>query len=573
MEVSHARERFRFRARLILGALVLIAVLVIVRLYFLQIVHGSEYRLQGADQYVSTTGGFYDRGKIFFQNKNGREVGAATIKTGYILAIKPVEIRDPEALYTALVEHVELDRDLFFARATKVGDPYEELVHKLTNEEAASIREADLTGVILVPERWRYYPGNELAAHTVGFVAFEGDKRTGRYGLERYYEDVLTRGDTNLYVNFFAELFTNVRDVIFVPIDKREGDIVTTIEPRVQLYLEDVLAGMRDTWESSFTAGIIIDPQTGEIQALAVSPDFDLNAFGSADTARYANPLVERVYEMGSIMKPLTIAAGLDTGVIAATTTYTDTGSRSFNNETISNYDGRARGEVSMQEVLSQSLNTGVAFVVERMGKDAFRRYMYRFGVHEETGIDLPNEARTLTQNLTSPRDIEYVTASFGQGIALTPINMVRALAVLPDGYMEQPHVVEKIRSQHGTTETLDYADVRTEVLDPEIAEEITRMLVRVVDEALLEGEVKMDRYSIAAKTGTAQIASPEGGYYDDRYLHTFFGYFPAFDAQHLIFLMNVEPVGEEYASRTLSEPFMDIVQFLINHYDIPPDR
>jgi cell division protein FtsI/penicillin-binding protein 2 len=150
---------------------------------------------------------------------------------------------------------------------------------------------------------------------------------------------------------------------------------------------------------------------------------------------------------------------------------------------------------------------------------------------------------------------------------------MVRALSILPDGYAEQPYVVSAIRERTGITNTIDYSDVREQVLTPETAEEITRMLVTVVDEALLGGTVKLDNYSIAAKTGTAQIASPNGGYYDDRYLHSFFGYFPAFDAKYLVFLMSVEPKGALYASQTLTEPFMDVTQFLINYYDIPPDR
>ncbi|MDP2650350.1 MAG: penicillin-binding protein 2 [bacterium] len=573
MAGSERRAQVATRVRFILGAFVLIALLMLVRLYFLQVVYGSEYRLEASDQYVSTTSGFYDRGDILMKNKNGVEISAATIKTGYALAIVPERIEDAAALYGKLSEIVEIDRDTFLKRAGKVGDTYEEVAHRLTADEAKRIRRLELDVVQLVPERWRTYPGETLAAHTIGFVAYEGDEQAGRYGLERYYEDVLGRTGSNLYVNFFAELFANIRDVVFVPVDKREGNIATTIEPSVQVYLEGVLADVRDKWGSKFTAGVVIDPQTGAIYAMAVSPSFNLNDFSKANPDTFANPLVERVYEMGSIVKPLTMAAGLDSGAVTPKTTYYDAGSRTLNGYTFSNYDGKARGTVPMQEILSQSLNTGAAFVAERMGKDTFRRYLYRYGVNEETGIDLPNEVRSLTENLKSPREIEYATASFGQGIALTPLATVRALAVLPDGYVEQPHIASEIRSQNGLSYDLDYEHVREQVLKKETAETITRMLVELVDTALLGGTMKLEHYSVAAKTGTAQIPSPLGGYYDDRFLHSFFGYFPAYDAKFLVFLMNVEPKDVQYASQTLTEPFMDVTQFLINHYDIPPDR
>ena len=573
MAARNNRQHFALRTRIILGAVVLVAVLLVVRLYFLQVVYGSEYRSQASGQYISTTGGFYNRGSIFFKDKDGREVSGATIKTGYTLAIDPRKVDDADQLFNSLSPYTKLDRSVFFARADKSEDPYEELQRKLSKEQAEEIRALDLPGVVLTTERWRYYPGETLAAHTLGFVAFEENAINGRYGLERYYEDVLARGESNLYVNFFAELFTNLRDVVFVPVQKREGSIVTTIDPTVQLQLEKILTTTQSEWGTRMSGGIVVDPTTGAVKAMAISPSFNLNNFSNAASSDFANPLIENVYELGSIVKPLTVAAGLDAGAIAAHTTYNDTGSLTRNGYTISNFDGRGRGVVPIQEILSQSLNTGVAFIVGELGNDSFRRYMYRLGINEETGIDLPNEAHSLTENLNSPRDIEYVTASFGQGIALTPINMVRALSALPDGHVEQPHIVSEIRSRNGIPHALDYTDVRERVFSDETAEEITRMLVEVVDEALLGGSVKIENYSVAAKTGTAQIASPDGGYYEDRFLHSFFGYFPAYEPQYLVFLMNVEPQGALYASQTLTEPFMEMTHFLINYSDIPPDR
>jgi len=208
------------------------------------------------------------------------------------------------------------------------------------------------------------------------------------------------------------------------------------------------------------------------------------------------------------------------------------------------------------------------------MGKELFSRYMQKYGIGEETGIEIPNETRGLTDNLKSTRDVEHATASFGQGIAMTPIATVKALAALGNGgTLVSPHVVDRVEYDLGGSHKT-YPDPEERVLKNETSEEITRMLVAVVDEALLGGTVALPKYSIAAKTGTAQIAKLDtGGYYEDKFLHSFFGYFPAYDPEFLVFLYTIEPKEARYASQTLTYPFIDTVKFLINYYEVPPDR
>jgi len=226
-----------------------------------------------------------------------------------------------------------------------------------------------------------------------------------------------------------------------------------------------------------------------------------------------------------------------------------------------------------MQEVLSQSLNTGVAFVTQKIGNAVASKYFRSFGIDKKTGIDLPFEAASLVSNLNSTRDIEHATASYGQGIAMTPINTIRALSALANGgKLIWPHVVSKIEYSSGFSKTIELPEP-AQVIKRETATEVTRMLVRVVDEALLDGAAKMDRYSVAAKTGTAQISDTVRGYYDDRYLHSFFGYFPAYNPKFIVFLFTYHPKEVKYASETLTQSFMDITKYLINYYDIPPDR
>ena len=552
----------------------LIALVLIVRLYDVQIVKGKVYRERAEEQYVHTVRDLFDRGDIYFSPRIGEPFAAASMQPGYVLAINATHLTDHEATYAALAQIIELDREDFFGKAERVDRSYQELHQKVTEAEADQIDALNLPGVLLYRTRWRTYGGGSLAARTIGFIGYRGDALKGIYGLERYYDDILSRDNTRLSVNFFAEIFGNVRSLGDETLSHREGHIVTSIEPTVARMLDTVLTDAQNTWDSRLTGGIIINPKTGDIYAMNVVPTFDLNDRSGLDISSFGNPLVESVYEMGSIIKPLTMAIGLDRGVVTPSTTYYDAGFLELDGFTIRNFDGRGRGTVPMQEVLSQSLNTGVAHVVQLVGKDTFRTYFSNLKLGSETGIDLPSEAHGLVDNLDSPRDIEYATASFGQGIAMTPIATVRALSTLANGGMLiTPHIVQEIQYETGEVHEVGFPEGE-QIFAADTSETLTRMLVKVVDEALRDGTVALPRYTIAAKTGTAQIADPQnGGYYDDRFLHSFFGYFPAYDPEFLIFLYTVEPKGVRYASETMTAPFMELTQFLINYYNIPPDR
>jgi cell division protein FtsI/penicillin-binding protein 2 len=562
------------RIRLIFFLFLLLALVLVVRLYYVQIIHGQRYVDKADRQYVSPTNNIFDRGTIFFQNKDGSLLGGASLATGYIIAINPQKITDSAVAYESLSKLLSLDLDTFYAKVNQKESVYQRIADHVSEETMKKIEDLDIPGLQIQKERWRYYPGDSIASQTMGFVGYNGDKLVGRYGLEKYYEDVLSRNNNKAYVNFFAEIFSNLKQTVSGD-SKREGDIVTSIEPTVENFLQKKVNDISEKYKSKITGGIIIDPTTGEVYAMAVSPNFNLNKFNEEkDVSIFNNPLVEGLYEMGSIVKPLTIAAGIDSGVITAESTYTDTGSLTLDTYTIYNHDKKAAGITNMQKVLDQSLNLGVAYVVRKMGKNIFADYMRNYGLAEETGIDLPGENHGRLGNLNSPRDIEYATASFGQGISLTPIATVRALSALANGgKLITPHVIKRVNYTSGLFNNISYINEAKQVIKKETSEEISRMLTSVVDNALVNGAVKLPNYSVAAKTGTAQIAKPGGGYYDDRWLHSFFGYFPSYNPRFLIFLYTVEPQGIDYASQTLTNPFIDTVKFLINYYNIAPDR
>lgn len=572
------RGQLVFRIRLLSVLIILTSILLISRLYFVQIVQADFYQAKAESQYVHTKTNLFSRGSILFSSRDDTTLSAATIKSGYILAVNPTQIViPPEELCNELITFLtDTTVERCVERITIPDRTYLELATKLDEVQAAEIKELDLKGVSIYKNQWRYYPGNTLAARSIGFIGYtdEGTEMRGIYGLERYYDSVLYENKQEKTVNYFAELFSNLGDMVYKKDENGVGNIVTSLEPSVSRMLDTILFETNEEYQSRLTGAIIMDPMTGEIIAMNAVPTFDLNTRSSASIEEFRNPLVEDVYEFGSTIKALTLAAGLDSKAITAQSTYNDTGSITLNTFTIRNFDGRGRGVVNMQEVLNQSLNTGVSHIVTTMGKERFRDYFLNFKLGSETGIDLPNEAYGLIENLQSPRDVEYATASFGQGIATTPIAATRALAALANGgTMVTPHLAKRIEYRNGTSKDIRYPE-GNRVLREETSEEISRMLAVVVDDALRGGNVSLPNHTIAAKTGTAQISDPvHGGYYEDKYLHSFFGYFPAYEPRFIIFMYTVEPQGVRYASETLTDPFMRMTKFLINYYSIPPDR
>jgi stage V sporulation protein D (sporulation-specific penicillin-binding protein) len=565
------------RLRILSLCIIAFSLLLIAKLYFVQIVAGETYRERAENQYVAGAN-YFDRGSIFFSTKEGTLVPAATVRTGYILAINPTILQnraDIEEVYEKITEIFPISRDEFLAKAKKPNDPYEELGRRLNTELAEKIRGLSIAGVSVYKEKWRVYPGGKMAAHAVGFIGFSENELAGRYGLERQHESALGRTGDEAFVNFFVEMFSNVKKSIS-PHESLEGNVVTHIEPSVQAFLEAELLEVREKYSSEFSGGIVINPKTGAIYALAQDPTFDPNSpQKERSSAIFRNKFLEDRYEMGSVIKALTLAAAIDAGAVNSRSTYYDPGCMTLNTKTFCNYDGKSHGSaVTMQTVLSKSLNTGVAYAVKKMGNEKFAEYMFKFGLDSITGIDLPNEGKSLVSNLRTKRDLEFAQASFGQGIALTPIVTVRALAALANGgTLITPHLTKEIQHKLGTTKGVKHA-VGESVISAETSEEISRMLTYSVDHVLRDGKVRLDNHSVAAKTGTAQIARASGGgYYEDKYLHSFFGYFPSYDPQFLIFLYSYDPKNIRYASETLTDPFINTTRFIINYYNIPPDR
>ncbi len=487
-----------------------------------------------------------------------------------ILSLYKIQIKDHtiyiekgQTQYTSKREEVGRGK-IFFSHKSEKGD-----LAAYTKEKEGEKNDN------FTKSKMRVYPYEEVGAKILGFVAYDENNKVGRYGIEKYYNDVLARDNEKFWTNFFAEIFGGTKGSVIKDEPIGEGDIVLTIDDELQKFLHGILVDTKKAWVSDDIGAIIMNPKDGRIYAMEELETFNPNTFGQVEDIKvYKNNTVSGVYEMGSIIKPLTMAAALDTGKIDLNSFYDDVGDRVLNGKHVRNYDGKARGWVSVQEILSQSLNIGIVHLVELLGNDVFQEYFKSYGIGSETGIDLTNESSGLTKNLSSDIFVNNATAGFGQGIAITPMQTIRALATLGNGgRLVNPYIVDSIEYKNGNFKKITPDESVGVFKNKNTSENISRMLTEVVDKALVKGKHKIEHYSIAAKTGTAQIAKPGAGYYDDRYLHSIFAYFPSYDPQYIIFIYHTNPKGAEYASQTLADPLFKVIDFLISYYGVQPDR
>ncbi len=574
------RAQFRSRIRLVLLFLILVTLGIFLRLYFIQIVHGTDYSLKADKQFSSGASDLFNRGSIYFTSKDGTLISAATLATGFLVAINPQLLGDPETAYTAIsgAASSTITHDAFLTDAAKKSQVYIEVAHHVSSDAGQALAAENIPGVEVLLERWPVYPGGDLASQSVGIVSYgSSDILTGQTGLEAQYDQTLSRSGDGLYQNFFAELFSDVGDLLVSANDAREGNVVTSIEPEVETRLVSDLEKVNAQYSSQGTGGIIMDPHTGAIIALASVPTFDSNNLQNVDPALLRNPLVENVYEFGSIMKSLTMASGLDAGVITPDSTYDDTGCITVNQYKICNFDLKARGITPMVNVIEHSLNLGASWIATQLGQDQFRTYFLKyFGA--KTGIDVPAEQSALLNNLKTTQQVNFDNMSFGQGISVTPIAMIRALAAIANnGVMPPPHLGVAIQLSSGIEKPIDWRSGMP-VISAQAAQEVTTMLETVYpnDARLAINADPSLRYAnvpVAAKTGTAQIEKPGGGYYTSVYFHSFYGFLPANNPRFVILLYTNRPQGVQYASGTLTATFMDLTNFLIDYYNIPPDQ
>ncbi|MDP3947128.1 MAG: penicillin-binding protein 2 [bacterium] len=518
-------------------------------IFNLQLEKGSYYAARAESQYRAAGGLAPPRGNIFITDKNGTKIPVAINRDYPLIFAVPKEIEDAAEAAEKLAGIIGKTPADLTALLAKLNDPYESLTKRATSEQIDAVRALDLAGVYVDAESGRFYPLGSLVSHLVGFSNFDDkeERVVGRYGVELFYNGQLA-GNPGQATGDKVIPYTTGEDVLL------------TIDRNIQSRADEILRALIKERNAIGGSFIVQEPKTGKILAMGGVPNFDSNEYGKSELGVFLNPTIQGVYEPGSVFKLFTMAAGIESGAITPETTYYDSGSVTLNGRTIRNWDLKAHGKQTMTNVIEQSLNTGAIFAMRETGYEQFYRYLVAFGFAEPTGIGLPGELKGNLTNIKNGRDINYATASFGQGISVTALELVNAVsAIANSGMRMRPYILARESPREASR-----------VISEDTARKVTQMMVSAVEKNLI---ARIPRYTVAGKTGSAFIPDFKRGGYTDDVINTYVGFAPAHDPQFTILVRLDHPAGAPLAGLTVVPAFRELAEFILNYYTIPPDK
>ena len=566
---------FRKRIVTLTVFLLLVFALIIVRLAILQVFSGGYYRALAEDRYTLVKKLIPERGKIEITDKFSPdpELVATNIDRDLVFA-NPTSITDPKLAADSLALVLGQKPEDILGKITDKSKKYVVLQKRLTDDQEQKIKDLHLPGIAFEPEVVRFYPQKTLLAHVMGYVGYKGDEKAGLYGLERSFEDQLKGAPGSLAQERDATgawIFGTRRDLV----PAVNGDnLILTVDKNIQFKAEAVLKDAVDKNGADSGSVIVMDPHSGAVLAMASYPTFDPNEFNKVtDPSTFSNRATVGNYEPGSVFKAITLAAAIDEGKVSPDSTYNDSGQIvESDGKIIKNSDGKAHGVQTMNQVLEESLNTGAAYAKDQIGNIDFLKYVQKFGFGKITGIELPESSGNLS-NLKGNIKINFDTASFGQGISVTPIQLMQAYTALANGgKMVRPYIVQARVSPDGKVATTQTQEL-DQVISQQTASTLSAMLVNVVEfghgkRAAVKG------YYIGGKTGTAQVPAKNGkGYEANNNIGTFIGYGPVEKPRFLMLVRVDHPRNVTFAESSAAPAFGQIAQFIMNYFDIPPTR
>ncbi len=546
--------------------------LIFFRLLFLQVATHDKWVAMAQDLHGAEIEITADRGEVFIDD-GGQPYPLAVNREIPTVYLVPKEVTDPERVASELSRILQVDRELLVYKMRNREDPFEIVKKRISDHERAQISELKLAGVKFLPEKYRYYPAGELASHVIGFASLQDNGKVGGYGIEASMNTLLLGSSGNLQQE---------KDAAgrWLPLTDRKvtdalhgANIYLTLDRNIQFETEKIMHDAVEKYASDRASAIVMDPKTGRILAMASSPQFDPNKYREVeDYADFLNTTLSLAYEPGSIMKPITMAIGLEEGKVTPDSEFSDPGVISIGGFDIRNAEDKTYGQSSMYKVLEESINTGVIYVERQVGNEAYRDYMKRFGFGEKTGVELPAELSGDIRSLErTKQDIQFYTASFGQGITTTPMQMVQAYGAMANrGVMMKPQIISRIEHADGRIEEREPEKVR-QVLGEKASEDIGKMLRTVVTKG--HGKrADVPGYLVGGKTGTAQVAkSGSKGYEEGLTIGSFIGYAPIQDPKFVVLVKLDNPKNVEWAESSAAPAFGEIMHFLLEYAKIPP--
>jgi len=558
------------RLSLIYFIFTVLFVLVVGRLFQQQVIEHGKYKALAENQHFVRQAIEANRGNIYTVDYDtGEKYPLAMNVVLKTLNVVPRQVDNPELTATKLIKFLpEMDYYDLIDILSSDAVYHPPLRGRLNEEEASAIAELGLSGVFLTADSYRYYPEGVLAANVVGFVNID---RKGQYGVEGGFNVQLSGTDGLVSAERDSsgnQIAIGERDI--TP-SEAGSDVVLTIDRGAQYFVEKKLKEAVESHQADGGQVVVMDPKTGDIIAMANWPTYDPNQYREFNLESFRNFNVDGIYEPGSVMKVITMAAGIDAGKVTQDTTYTDTGKVEIDEETIRNSENKIYGESSMTKVLQESINTGAVYVVQRLGRNLYYKYLRDFGLLAPTGVDLAGETKPNVRDFEDWLDIDMATMSFGQGMAITPIQLVNAVsAIANNGLMMKPRIVSQIISADGEVTYIE-PEARTQVITSETAKLVSAMMVNVVE----NGHGKragVEGYRVAGKTGTAQVAR-YGIYQEDEHIGNFVGFAPASDPRFVMLTKIDNPKDVEFAESSAAPLFGEIAKFLLNYYQVRPDN
>jgi stage V sporulation protein D (sporulation-specific penicillin-binding protein) len=546
--------------------LIILFFIIIFRLFYLQIIVGNDYREQADKQHYLEMSLPAWRGSIKFQDGNY----LALNQPAYLVYAQPNLIANRNIFAREIapllnLDSIKLENDINIPNRLWIP-----LAHKIDGPTIAILNNLNLIGIGYEKEPKRFYPEASMAAQLLGFVgSAEDGSQLGYFGIEGFYDREL-RGKDGIVkqekdVNGNPIIVGDVKRV-----DAENGrDLTLWIDRTVQKIVENNLEAGMEKYGAKEGTVIVMDPKTGGILAMASEPKYDPGAFDSYTHDLYSNPAVADSYEPGSTFKTLVMSAGLNERLITPNTIINENGPVKVGVYLIKTWNDQYHGNITMTDVLVNSSNVGMVFVGRKLGEAKMLQYIHNFGFGIPTRIDLQDESSPELRPDTEWKEIDLATATFGQGIAVTPIQMVRAVSALANGgWLMEPHIVKEIQDNKGNSIMIQPKKIR-QVITSDTARIITEMMIASVD----RGEAKFAKpvgFRIAGKTGTAQI--PVAGHYDNtKTIASFVGFAPADDPKFVMLVTLREPSSSQWGSETAAPLFFNIAKELFNYYSIAP--